>query len=270
MTVLPVIVRAGVFCFVLLSVAGLLCACRNGDTASTDELFAARTALTRQEWMHAERLIEHYLRDSQDVNTRWEAWQYLLTAMNANGLSQHALLQVLETMLVEFADDEMRKAVILYRIGECAEKMQHFERAAESWKSYVELANIKDEQRMEGYRRLAAIELRLRQFDDGEHALLQCISMPLAFHDKIVCMFDLADQYMAREQWKHVVDLCSQILESKPEGTLLGMTEYMLADALEQQGNRKESLHFFERALKSYPNVSVIEKRIAQLRKKTR
>ena len=83
-----------------------------------------------------------------------------------------------------------------------------------------------------------------------------------------MCMYDLADQNMARERWQEVSDLCQQILDSDPDKTLRGLTGYLLADALEQLGKTKEALKYFELARDDYPNPSVIDNRIAHLRKK--
>lgn len=262
------ILRVTALCLALWP-AGLLGACSDAGLPA-DDIAAARTALVRHDWLLAERLLERYLREARDVDARWEAWNYLLTALNADGQETRAELDVLETMLAEFADDDARSAEVLHRMGECAERLRRYERAAEAWNMYVGLHGLSAQHQVEGYRRLAAMQLRLRRFDAGESSLRQCLALPLVARDKILCMYDLADQSMARERWQDVLDLCGHIFESQPEESLRGMTGYLLADALEQLGRNEEALKAFEQARGAYPNPSVIDNRIAKLRKKTK
>ena len=112
------------------------------------------------------------------------------------------------------------------------------------------------------------MQFSLRRFDAGEDTLQQCLALPLPDHDKIMCMYDLADQNMARERWQEVSGLSQQILDSDPDQNVRGLAGYLLADALEQLGRNGEALKQFELARDAYPNPSVIDNRIAHLRKK--
>lgn len=247
--------------------AGFLCACKDQSMVG-DDLSAARTAVSLRDWSLAERLLERYLREARDADLRWEAWQQLLVVLNAAGQEPRATLECLETMLAEFADNDARSAVILRRMGEVNEGLRRYGRAADAWNAYIGLAGLSSEQTVDGYRRLAAMQFNLRRFDAGEDTLQQCLALPLADHDKIMCMYDLADQNMARERWQDVADLCQQILDSDPDKILRGLAGYLLADALEQLGKGKEALKNFELARDDYPNPSVVDNRIAHLRKK--
>ena len=243
----------------------------DGPALKGDDLSQAREAVSQRQWSLAERLLERYLResqDSQDADSRWEAWQQLLVVVNAAGQEPRASLEYLETMQEEYMDDDARSAVILKRMAEVNEGLHRYERAVDMWNAYIGLGGLSPQQVLEGYRRLAAMQFSLRRFDAGEDTLQQCLALPLADHDKIMCMYDLADQNMARERWQEVSDLCQQILDSDPHKTLRGLAGYLLADALEQLGKGKEALKNFELARDDYPNPSVIDNRIAHLRKK--
>lgn len=102
------ILRVAALCLTLWP-AGLLGACSDAGLPA-DDIAAARTALARHDWLLAERLLERYLREAHDVGARWEAWNCLLTALSAGGQETRAELDVLETMLAEFADDDARSA----------------------------------------------------------------------------------------------------------------------------------------------------------------
>ena len=236
----------------------------DGPALKGDDLSPAREAVSQ-------RLLERYLResqDSQDADSRWEAWQQLLVVVNAAGQEPRASLEYLETMQEEYLDDDARSAVILKRMAEVYEGLHRYGRAVDMWSAYIGLGGLSAQQVLEGHRRLAAMQFSLRRFDAGEDTLQQCLALPLPDHDKIMCMYDLADQIMARERWQEVSGLSQQILDSDPDQNVRGLAGYLLADALEQLGKNGEALKQFELARDAYPNPSVIDNRIAHLRKK--
>ena len=243
----------------------------DGPALKGDDLSQAREAVSQRQWSLAERLLERYLResqDSQDADSRWEAWQQLLVVVNAAGQEPRASLEYLETMQEEYLDDDARSAIILKRMAEVYEGLHRYGRAVDMWSAYIGLGGLSAQQVLEGHRRLAAMQFSLRRFDAGEDTLQQCLALPLADHDKIMCMYDLADQNMARERWQEVSGLSQQILDSDPDQNVRGLAGYLLADALEQLGKNGEALKQFELARDAYPNPSVIDNRIAHLRKK--
>ena len=243
----------------------------DGPALKGDDLSQAREAVSQRQWSLAERLLERYLResqDSQDADSRWEAWQQLLVVVNAAGQEPRASLEYLETMQEEYLDDDARSAIILKRMAEVYEGLHRYGRAVDMWSAYIGLGGLSPQQVLEGHRRLAAMQFSLRRFDAGEDTLQQCLALPLPDHDKIMCMYDLADQNMARERWQEVSGLSQQILDSDPDQNVRGLAGYLLADALEQLGKNGEALKQFELARDAYPNPSVIDNRIAHLRKK--
>lgn len=258
--------RIVTFCCSLI-LAGLAGGCGR-DAWNGDDLEAARTAVSKRDWPLAERLLERYLREEQNPDKRWEAWQQLLEVINFSNVQPRASLEYLEAMSEEFADNDARNKVILKHTGELSENLRHYERAADAWSAYIGLAGLSAAETVEAYRHLARMQFSLRRFEAGEEALQQCLALPLPDHDKIMCMYDLADQNMARERWQEVADLSQQILDSEPDKQVRGLAGYLLADALEQLGQKKEALKQFELARDDYPNSAVIDNRIAHLRKK--
>ena len=236
-----------------------------------DDLTAALSAVEGHNWPLAERLLERSLRHETDADRRWEIWNTLLTVINAISPEPHATLDYLEAMREEFADDDQRSKVILERMGLLAEQLHLFERAAEIWNIYVGLGWLSAEDMVHGYRRLAAMQFRQRRFDAMEETLQQCLSMPLPENDKIMCMYDLAEQKSARESWQEAADLGQQVMEGldgNKDGLLRGQIHFLLGDALEQLGRSEEALQQFELAREAYPNPAVVENRIAHLRTK--
>jgi tetratricopeptide (TPR) repeat protein len=258
-------------CFALLCWAFCISAgCERVFVAADDDVAQARAAVAARDWPLAERLLRRTLRTEQHPDRRWEAWSMLLTSINAGGEEPQISLEYLEAMLEEFSESEARTKEILERMGRSAEMLRRFSRAADIWSSYIGLADLVPEEVVAGYRRLAQAHFNMRHFDAGEEVLHQCLSLSLSDHEKILCMYDIADQNMARQRWQEVADISHQILDSNPDEKLRGLTVYLLADALEQLGRRKEALEQFEQARADYPNPAVIDNRIAYLRKKVK
>ena len=258
--------------FVLLPTALVLWACLavgcEQNALLADDLSAARTAVAERNWPLAERLLERCLREEQSPDKRWEAWQQLLTVVNSANPEARTTLDYLEAMLAEYADDDARVKLVLERMGRLNESLRRYERAADAWSAYIGLAGLTPRETVEGYRHLASVQFSQRRFEAGEETLQQCLALPLRDHDKMMCMYDLADQNMARERWQEVADLCQQILDSGPDKELRGLSGYLLGDALEQLGKGAEALKQFELARDEYPNPSVMDNRIAHLRNK--
>lgn len=244
-----------------------LCACRMEELGG-DDLEAAQQAYLDRKLPMAERLLERYLREERDEDKRWEAWNLLLKIVNANRQEARVSLEFLAAMMDEYENDQSKLPFILSQTGKFNELLRHYDRAAEAWSAYVELGDLGDTERVEGYRKLAAMEYGQRHFEAGDETLQQCLALPLSDHDKISCMLDLADASMARERWQEVADLCQQIFDSDPDSTVYGLAGYLRGDALEQMGNKKEALAQFEAVRATYPNPAVIENRLQHLQKK--
>ncbi len=250
----------------ILVAATMLGACRTDDIIA-DDLSMAREAYGARNMPLAERLLERYLQDEQNPDRRWAAWELLLKSINANSQEPRASLECLEAMRVEYENDEPRLADILTQMARYNTLLRHYSNAAEAWTAYIDLADIGDNDRINGLRNLAAMQFVQRHFEAGEETLQQCLALPVPDHDKIYCMLDLADANMARERWEEVADLCQQILDSAPDREVSGIAGYMRADALEQMGQFVEALGQFEQARDSYPNPAVMDNRIQHLKK---
>lgn len=251
---------------ILLFFLLLLSACDTREIFG-DDLALARESYMQRDWPQTERVLARYLREEKNPEKRWQAWNLLLEALNAARPEPRASLDCLEVMLVEYEDNEEKLALILAQMGGYNEALRHYDRAANVWSAYSDLAGLSTKERAQGFRRLAAAQLGQRHFDAAEATLQQCLALPLPDHDKIWCMLDLADAAMAREQWQDVADLCQQILDSDPDSLVMGLAGYLRGDALEQMGETRQALAQFEQARDNYPNPAVMDNRIAWLKK---
>ena len=247
----------------LLSLVG----CRFDNFLMVDDLEAARNAYVARNLPLTERLLERYLRAEKDPEKRWEAWNLLLQALNAQGAEPRASLECLQAMHAEYEAEEGRLDFILSQMGKYNAMLRHYAEAAIAWSAWLELGEVNNMDKVEGYRQLAAMQFGQRHFEAGEETLQQCLGLPLPDHDKIMCLLDLANENMARERWQEVADLCQQIEDSEPDKTVSGLAGFLRGDALEQMGKEEEALSLFEKYRDSYPNPAVMDNRIEYLRK---
>lgn len=255
--------------YITISAIAFLCACETDELVGHD-LAIARNAQAERDWPLAERVLRRYLREEQDSDKRWEAWMLLLGAMNGASQEPRASLECLDVMLVEYEGNDPRVSQILAQMGRYNEALHNWDRAANAWSAYLELECLSLQERIEGFRRLAAALLAQRHFDAAEEVLEQCLALPASDHDKVWCMLDLADAGVNRQQWQNVADLCQQILDADPPLEVQGLAGYMAGDALEQMGRPREALEQFEKNRDNYPNPAVMDNRIDYLRKHLR
>ena len=254
---------AGLLLLPLLATVG----CGVDSALLADDLEAAREAYASRNLPLAERLLERYLRSEQNPEKRWEAWNLLLQAINAESQESRASLECLQAMHAEYENDEERLAFILSQMGKHNALLRHYDDAARAWSAWLELGDSDEKDRVEAHRQLARMQFAQRHFDAGEETLQQCLALPVADHDKIMCLLDLAYENMSRERWQEVADLCRQIEDSEPDETVSGLAGYLLGDALEQMGKENNALEIFEKYRNFYPNPAVMDNRIEFLRK---
>lgn len=249
----------------IVAIIGIFIGACDGKILDADDLEMARSAYMDRNLPLCERLAERYLREERDPEKRWEAWNLLIKAINHNSPQPRATLECLDVMLVEYENDEEREAEILPLIGKYSADLRHYDTASKAWSVYIDLGDLNDAQRINGYRQLAAAQFGQRHFAAGEETLNQCLGLPAPEHEKIYCMLDLADVNATQERWEDVADLCQQILDAEPDENMRGRACYLRGDALEQLGDYEGALEQFAEAMKSYPNPAVIENRITYL-----
>ena len=246
----------------------LLCAC-DARKSADDDLHEARLALQALDWNYAERCFVRYLRVADEPESRWLAWQGLLTIVTRAGyMDRRTALDYLETMATEYSEDDAKMRILLPRMGEMAQGMRKYERALEIWDEYTQLSGLTEEETLKGYRQLARIYERMGRYAAAEGTLQDALTLAQSDEERAQCLYGLADNYIAREQWQEAVDLGLQLLDLTQDKHLRGRTHFLLGDALEQQKKLAEALQQFELAREGYPNALAVDNRVAYLKKK--
>jgi len=233
------------------------------------DLDEARIAMNEHEWDRAARYLERFLRTATDPDERWEAWNTLVDATERAGQDRRWINVYLEAMLAEFESDPERLRTILYHTGESQESSRQYERAVQTWIQFDALPGLSPEERLNIYKRVAFLQMRLNRLPGAEETLHECLGLPLPDNVKGECFYSLADISVLRDDLTGGVNIASQILEIPgiaPE--LYSRTVFLLADIYEQQQKYAEALRLYGSIRETYPNPQAVDVRIEYLKKK--
>jgi tetratricopeptide (TPR) repeat protein len=266
-------------CSLLAALPG--CLSEKGD--APDDLALGREYMLNRDFMEAEKSFERYLRVNTNGKDRWEAWNELVgLALNVRH-DRNAAIELLLAMRQEYetllgsgsvaADPplmlELRhyRRLILDRLAYQYEQSRHYEGALDLWGSLVKDPETPLLQKAESLRNLARIYLRRLEFESSRDVLALCTEMEIPQSAKFDCRYDLADLYMIMGDMDSGIKTLRGLLEQEGmDDDKRVLSIFMLADALEQQGNRESALGLFETIRFSYPNARVVETRIEYLK----
>ncbi len=258
--------------FFSASAIALLCfalfACSNSKKEGPDDLGEARSALGKRNFLEAEKAFERYLRSNPEGVDRWYVWQNLVElSLNVRG-DRKGAIELLEAMLVEYAATPDKERLVRMRLAEQYRLSRKYDRAVELWGLTAGDKGASSLEKAESYRNLAEVYLRRLEFELAKEALNMCIALAVPDPVRGQCLYDLAQTHMGTDESDEAVARLRAVLELKDiPAPLRGLTVFMLADALDQQGKSAEALALFESIRASYPNPQVVAKRIDALRK---
>ena len=240
-----------------------------------DDLAQARAHMLNRDFMEAEKSFERYLRSNPAGTQRWEVWNELVDlALNVR-YDRNAAIELLLAMQQEYAQREydrvpgadQRRRLIIDRLAQQYEQSRHYDGAVELWGSLAQAPENPLVQRAASLRNLARIYMRRLEFEPAKRALAVCMEMEIPQSAKSDCRYDMADLYMIMDDMDASIrELRSLLEQGEMDDDKRILSIFMLADALEQQGNRESALGLFETIRYSYPNNRVVESRIEYLK----
>lgn len=238
-----------------------------GEDQTRDDLAEAREYMRHRDFMEAEKFFERYLRRNPDGPHRWEAWNNLVDlALNVRH-NRNSAVELLEAMTIEYENSPQERRMVQERLAEEYENMRRYERAMELWSALEKDKDTPALKKAEIYRNMARVYLRRLEFELARESLTLCMELDIAQSAKSECRYDLADAYMVMEYLDSgIAELRTLLQQDGVDDELRVLSIFMLADALEQQGNRAAALTLFESIRHSYPNLSVVEARIEYLK----
>lgn len=254
---------------VISLILGLACAvfgCVEPGKEAPSDIEEARHAMMTRDYLEAEKSFERYLRRNPEGTERWEVWNSLVDIALSVRNDRKAAVELLEAMLIEYEDSPVRKRIISSQLAEQYRLSRKYERALDLWSSVAEDKEADVVMRAGAYRNLAGIYLRRLEFELATTSLGYCLELDIPDTVRSECLYDLAQTHAGMEELDKAVLYFRSVLalEDIPE-TMRTLAVFMLADALEQNGDTEEALKLFTGISETYPNPKVVEQRIAYL-----
>lgn len=254
-------------CLILAVALCLLGACER-PAFETDDLAAAREAADQRDWTQVARLLQRYLREENNPEKRWTAWNLLVSASQHMGEDAWAL-DYLESMLQEYGDDGVHTAAILQRLGAGYEKIRQWDKASETWLRLLDVAELAPNEAALLYRRMGLYHQQAQNFALAEDMFEMCAEQAATPALLGECRYLLADAYATdgrlEEALRHIDDALA-ITGVTPE--VRGRALLLRGDICEQRDRRDEAARAFAEALPLHPNPAVVQSRIDYLKTK--
>ena len=242
----------------------LLCACER-PSYDTDDLAAAQEAAEQRDWTQVARLLQRYLREENDPQKRWTAWNLLVSASQHMGEDAWAI-DYLENMLQEYGDDGAYTAAVLRRLGAGYEKIRQWDKASEAWLRLLDVTELSPNETALLYRRMGLYHQQAQNFALAEDMFEMCADHAATPALLSECRYLLADAYATDgrldEAARHVDEVLA-VPETAPD--VRGRALLLKGDIYEQQEQRDEAARAFAEALPLHPNPAVVQSRIDYL-----
>ncbi len=263
------------FCPKLCLLFCLLCLALGACTQSTEKLEKQEDYvlglgyLQERNFSEAQMYFERYLRLNVDGKYRWQAWQNLLDiALNYRN-EKAAALNYLNVMLLEYETDPARRSGIKKQLADLANELRQYNRAVATWESILLDNNLPAIEQSRIYRQLSKAYLRRMEFTQATAMLNNCVNLDIIDSLKAECLYELAEtQTITADLGAATESLRKLLAMSGAESSTKVLGTFLLADVLEQLGQKQEAIALFESLLGLYPNERVIAMRIDYIKNK--
>ncbi len=254
----------------VLAMAALgLGGCFETEKDVPDDLAGAQHAMMTRDYLEAEKEFERYLRRNPDGTERWVVWNNLVDLALSVRNDRKSAIEILEAMLIEYADVPDRKRNISGRLADLYRLSRKYDRALTLWSSVAEDPRAAPVDRAHACRNLANVYLRRLEFELAKESLGYCLALDIPDTVRAECLYDLAQTYVGIGDLDQALTYFRAVLalDDIPESRR-ALTVFMLADALDQKGDKAGALRLFTSIEGTYPNPKVVEQRIAFLQNK--
>lgn len=232
-----------------------------GDLDSADQEF------TGGNLFQAQHLYEEYLQRKPGGEERWHAWSRLLDIAQVHDDRRRAA-SLMESMLLEFADQPNRDGQLLHRLAGVYEELRDWDRALETWQRLLTHKATAPGELWEIYWRTGKIFQYQGQYAQAQDALTGCLDTALDDLAKARCLYDLAQTQSLLKQRSQAKDSLNRLLALHVEDPELNaLAAYLLADICEGEGNAAKARELLTSILDTYPNPLAVRNRLEQLGK---
>lgn len=239
-----------------------------GRAQPKSDLVLADEALKARDIGDAVMYFERYLRKNSSSEERWEVWQSLLDISLNMRQDKGTAKDYLEIMLVEYESNAEKKRDIQLRLAELCNEMRLYPRATALWEELVQEEELPERVKADIYRELSKVYLRRLEIAMSTQMLSMCLELKVPPTTKSECLYKLAETQMLTKDLVASENSLRDLLymdEVAPYRKILAT--FLLADVLEQQERLDEATRYYESIRDSYPNSSVVEMRLNNLRR---
>jgi hypothetical protein len=259
---LSIIVLA--FCLLVLLPGGV--AAKKEEPSDLEE---ARYAMMTRNYLEAEKSFERYLRYNPEGEDRWDVWNNLVDLALSVRNDRKAGIELLEAMLVEYADVPKKKRYINGKLAEQYRIVRNYGRALTLWSSIAEDKDADMADRGKACRSLATVYFRRLEFELAKESLGYCLALNVSDAVRAECLYDLAQTHVGTGDLDKATACFREVLMlGNISESMRTLTVFMLADVLDLKGEDEESLSLFASISETYPNRKVVERRIGFLKSK--
>ncbi len=242
-------------------------ACKNKEPVNS--FTEAQQYMEKREWKSAEACLEKYLREEEQVQLRFEAWNALLYLGSQLNYTDRWKANYLEEMFVEFEKKQEYVTPILWQLVFVCEHARMYERSEFFGEKLLMQSGLSPEEQARVLRNLSTVNVKLRRFDRAEEQLNACLELPIQGVLRLECLLDKADVATCRDSFDEGKRYAQLILDSEEAlETIKAKATFILADINEQQGNVKQAIELFRAIRDLYPNEMVVDQRLQTLQAK--
>ena len=248
-----------------------LAGCFTVEKKEPSDLEDARHAMMKRDYLEAEKSFERYLRRNPAGADRWDVWNNLVDLAFSVRNDRKAGIELLEAMMIEYADVPLKKRAISVKLAEQYRLVRNYDRALALWSSVAEDTTVDAAERARVCRSLAGVYLRRLEFELAKESLGYCLALDIPDSVRAECLYDLAQTHVGTGDLDKAVTFFREVLTlGNVSQNIQTLTVFMLADVLDQKGEADEALTLFSSISETYPNPKVVEKRIDFLKSKNK
>ncbi len=259
--VFQICARVRIFALFTLLICSLVACMPASEQQEDYSLGVAK--MQERDLAEAQMHFERYLRLNPEGRFRWEAWQNLIDITLNYRNEKSMTINYLEVMLLEYENDLLKKSAIKMQMAGLANAMRQYDKAVALWESMLAENGLSDLEKSTILRHLSKAYLRRMEFTQATAMLNQCVNLTIAPAIKADCVYELAETQTITGDLEQAVQSLRKLLamaEARDETKILAA--FLLADVLEQTGQKAEALKLFEGLQGKYPNERVIAMRI--------
>jgi len=250
----------------LLQFIFLLPSCDNYVNDEFTLLYSARTAFLTDNNLKADELYKRYLTKFTHGNYRVEAWERIFDISTYLRRTREDSLLILDSMLLEFRDNEILYKKFLLRAVDLNVNLNRFDKAIEHLNTLLNLPNITQLETDLFRLQLVKFFTLVERNDQALNVIQQCFVNSPNSDLFCACSFYKAHILMIQNKFKEAKDfLINSLNKCSSDQIYFNQGNFILGEIYENLDDKMQALSVYETILPSYPNPLLIKTKIKHL-----